>query len=200
MKFLKNLFKRKVQRKQIYSFQGHTFEVLNPATMPKVRQSSFFMGEYERDWGMTKSDLLAYDDIIVREAGFPKSWGTKDDLIADLTDKLAKISSLADTRRLLIQEDFQYKPFLKAACHIILMDDEPVDRIDWDIYREKLRLCMQHQELEGFFLSVIRAFQTSTEHSFDISKMWAYYPAKHVQHTEKRVLKEIGSTIWSDGG
>lgn len=196
---LKKTFGTKSTTKEYALIGGHRFVVLDPITMPKIRQAAIFIGEYERDWGMTKNDLLAYDDVMVKETEFPTDWAGKDDLIAQLTDKLKRLYQLADTRRLLIQEDFQYKPFLKAACHMILMDDEPADKIDNTYMQQKLALCQSNEDVQLFFLRVIRAFVQNTLPSFDITKMWEYYPPQHLLPTEKRVLKEIQQTIYSDG-
>ena len=102
---------------------------------------------------------------------------------------------MVDARRLLIQEDFQYKPFLKAACHIILLDDEKPEKIDGEIYSKKLALCEAHEEIEVFFLRVIRTFQNATTGLSDTSETLTFLPAKHLKPTERTVLGKINQTI-----
>lgn len=195
-KLLKRFFNRtpKPVTTESVNIAGHKFRVLDPLKMPKIRQAALYLGEYERDWGMTKSDLLAYDDVIARETTYPKDWVNKDTLIYELTEKLKRIYNLVDARRLLIQEDFQYKPFLKAACHIVLIDDENPEKIDGELYSKKMALCEAHEEIEVFFLRVIRTFQSSTMGSSDISETLTFLPAKHLKPTERNVLKKIEQT------
>jgi len=198
---MKELFRRILGTKpkapvtEYTTIAGHKFRVLDPLKMPKIRQAALYIGEYERDWGMTKADLLAYDDVIARETEFPNDWVNKDSLIHDLTEKLKIIYNLVDARRLLIQEDFQYKPFLKAACHIILLDDEKPEKIDGEIYSKKLALCEAHEEIEVFFLRVIRTFQNATTGLSDTSETLTFLPAKHLKPTERTVLGKINQTI-----
>jgi hypothetical protein len=197
---IKSWFKKpKAEVVEMAVIAGHTFQVLDPIKMPKIRQASIFLAEYERDWGMTKEDLLNYDDLLCKITEFPKGWASEQDLVSQITEKLKKLYNLIDTRRLLIQEDFQYKPFLKAACNMIIIDDEDVNKIDPVYIQKKLSLCESNEEVMLFFLRIIRAFQQSTVTIFDISKMWEFYPEKHLILTEKKVLKVIHTNIFSHG-
>ena len=191
-----NIFRKKENVTETIAIAGHLFTVLDPIKMPKIRQAAIYMGEHEREWGMTKEHLLAYDDVLIKETEFPDQWTNKEDLAAQLTEKLKRLYNLLDTRRLLIQEDFQYTPFLRAACHMILIDDEDQNNIDTSIMSKKLNLCRDNEEILVFFLRVIRAFQQSTVSSFDISKMWEFLPASHLKSTESKALKQINTTIF----
>lgn len=178
---------------------GHTFKVLDPFTMPVIRQAAYQLTEYERGWGMEKQDLLAYIDILIKETDAPTSFMSDGDLSAQLTNKMKRIYNLLDAQRLLIQEDYQYKPFLKAACHLILLDDENPEKIDQNIYQKKLLLCSQSEDIEGFFLRIIRTFQQGTVMLSDTLEKSEFLPKDHMKLTEKRVLQKIASTIYKSG-
>lgn len=197
---IKSLFKPKeTPVLETKTIGGHIFRVLDPIKMPKIRQAAIYMGEYERDWGMTKQHLLAYDDILVKETDFPTDWANKDDLTAQLTNKLKKLYDLINTRRLLIQEDFQYTPFLKAACYMILIDDENPNAIDPVHNNKKLALCQSNEEILIFFLRVIRAFQQNTLYSSGTLETSEFLPGKHLLPTEKKVLRQINTTPFLNG-
>lgn len=197
IEIIKSFFRKKDELRQgSIEIAGHKFTVLNPLKMPKTRQAAIYLGEYEREWGMTKKDLLAYDDLLAEKASFPENWKDDKDLVHQLSEKIKLLYNLIDTRRLLVQEDFQYKPFLKAAGHMILLDDENPDKIDNAYYSKKMKLCQESDEVLIFFLTTIRTFQQSMLSSFDISKLSAFYPPDHLSITEKKVLGAIQSTIF----
>lgn len=194
------LFKKKAKYETGHTtIAGHRFTVLDPMTMPKIRQAAIFMGEYEKDWGMTKADILAYDDVLIKQTDFPKAWNTKDDLIAQLTDKLKGLYELLHTRRILIQEDFQYKPFLKVAAHAILLDDEKSEEIDKDTYQKKLELCNVNEEVLAFFLRVSAALASNTPMSLDTLLTLELSTPEHILNTEKQVLSKIHSNPYEIG-
>lgn len=197
---IKSLFKTKAKQQTIELFKiaGHEFRVLDPKTMSNVRKTRFFFEEYSREWGMTKQDILDFDGIILKETQAPAS-KTIHDQNAELLNKLARINTLISIRSAMIQEDYQYKPFLRSACAIVLMDDESENDISNEVEAEKLKLCSQYPELEAFFLRVCRTFQLSTTDSQDISKIWEWYPSTQQKVMENKVLKEINTTIYQSG-
>jgi hypothetical protein len=197
-KLLSKFRKPKPQTTELFKAAGHTFRILNPTTMSNVRKTRFFFEEYAREWGMTKQDILDFDGIILKECEAPASRSIHD-LNSDLTNKLARIKTLVSIRSAMIIEDYQYKPFLRSACSIILMDDEDENKIDNQIVMEKLRLCSQYPEIEAFFLRACRTFQLSTKDSQDISKIWEWLPSTEHRIMENIVLKEIGQTVYSSG-
>jgi hypothetical protein len=204
LRWLKGKFLQKggapvAEKSLVQVVAGHTFRVLDPMTMPKVRQAALFVGEYEREWGMSKTDLLAYDDILIKETAFPTVWANKDELIAELTDKVKRLYNLIDTRRVLIQEDFQYKPFLKAACHIILCEGEDAAKVEREFYDRKLELCEHSEDIMLFFLNVIMLFQKNIVISLDTLATSKFLPPMHILPTEKRVLREINTTPYLHG-
>lgn len=191
-------FRKQTPTIELFKCGCHTFRVLDPKTMSNVRKTRFFFEEYAREWGMTKEDILDFDGVILKECEAPASRSIHD-LNADLTNKLARIKTLVSIRSAMIKEDYQYKPFLRSACSIILMDDEPENYISNEIVSEKLRLCSQYPEIEAFFLRVCRTFQLSTKDSPDISKIWEWLPSTELLTMENIVLKEIQQTVYSNG-
>ncbi len=202
MSIFKNLFSRIEKSKptttELFKCAGHTFKVLQPTTMSNVRQVKFFYEEYVREWGMTKQDLLDFAGVILKETEAPASRSIHD-LNADLTNKLARIKTLVSIQSAMIKEDYQYKPFLSAACVIILLDDEDENVLDQEYQTKKLKLCQDYPEIECFFLRIIRAFQLSTVGSSDMSKIWEWCPSKEQKVMENTILKEIHTTIYEIG-
>jgi hypothetical protein len=197
---LKAIFRKKSEPEIIEIFRagGHTFKVLSPAKMSKVRQTRFFFEEYSREWGMTKEDILDFDGVILAETEAPVSRSLHD-LNADLLNKLARIKTMVSLRSAMIKEDHQYKPFLKSAAVIILMDDEDEFVLSPEIEIQKMKLCRDYPEIEAFFLRVIRIFQLGTKDSQDILKIWEWLPSTEIKVMENIVLKEINSTIYGNG-
>jgi hypothetical protein len=118
---------------------------------------------------------------------------------ADLLNKLARVKTLVTLRSAMISEDFQYKPFLKAACIIILVEDENEHVLHEQTQNFKLKLCRDNPEIEAFFLRTIRTFQLSITGSSDMHKIWDWLPSKEQAATENLILKEIGTTIYETG-
>ena len=195
----RNLFaKPNPQTTELFKCAGHTFRVLKPTTMSNVRKVKFFYEEYSREWGMTKTDLLDFAGVILKETEAPASRSIHD-LNADLTNKLARIKTLVSIQSAMIKEDFQYKPFLNAACVIILIDDEDEHVLSQDYQVQKLKLCRDYPEVEAFFLRTIRVFQLNITDSQATSKIWEWLPSEQIKVMENMVLKEINSTIYENG-
>jgi hypothetical protein len=195
-KILQYFAKKKEKVNEYFTFAGHSFKVLDPVSMPNIRQTAIFVSDYEREWGMNKADFLTYDKIMLSRSEFPSNWIDDQDLVYQLETKLREVTNLIETRMFLIQEDFQYKPMLKNACHIILIDDEKADVIDNATYSKKLELCQKHPEIELFFLRISMNFMLTLNGTANTSEMWEFYPSKAVKLTESKVYKEINLTIY----
>lgn len=197
---IRNLFKKKELTphviEEVFTYAGHEFRVLDPVSMPKVRSNALVMGDYDFRWSMEKEDIIAYDDMVLKEAAFPKSWSSKDDLIAQMEEKLRDISALIDMRKTVLSADYNVKPFLKAASHIVLIDDEKPEALTGKHYDLKMELCQRHPEVEAFFLRIGKAFCLKMSGSLDISKLWESYPAKATVVMESKVLSKIGKRIY----
>lgn len=193
--------KKKAEYKidDVFTFAGHEFRVLDPVTMPKLRQHAVSMSDYEREWGIYKEDILAYQNVIIKETTFPDKWMGKDDLIKQLEEKLRSVNDLAETLVFSITQDYQYRPYVKTACHMILIDDEVAETMEGKYYDKKLELCQRHSEVEAFFLKIMKTFTINMATTTDISKMWESYPAKEVRIMESKLLSKIGKTIYSPG-
>ncbi len=203
MKIL-NIIKRKKKNPQIkinekVRIAGHLFSVLDPMQMNNIRATRFMLEEYEREWGMTKNDLLAIDDFLLSETKFPEKAANLGELNAALADKLKRIYAIVAQRQAVLKEDYQYKPFLQAASIIILLDDEPEDSIIQKYQAKKMELCQMHPEIEAFFLRVIRVFQLNITNSSDMSKISTWYPSIKLKHTENNLLKKINTNIYEIG-
>lgn len=188
-----NLFKKKrpyVKGKT--RIMGHDFTVLDPITMPKVRQAAYHLGEYEKGWGITKENLVLAMAELRKETDYPSSWVSNDDLISQLSDKLSDMKSIIDMMSLVIQQDYQYDPIIKSACNIILLDDENPEVIDPAIQQEKLALCAKHDEIMVFFLIVERNSNLTIEDIFNTYQTSGQltYPRKE-RMMESRLLSMI---------
>ena len=140
---------------------------------------------------MEKDDIIKFDNVMIEQTSFPEEWKNKDALIALLTEKLNAVNKLAEVRKALIEEDFQYKPFLKAACIMILINDEDPERINMEMNQEKLAMCEKHEDVELFFLRVIRASHLNMQGLSDTSETWDWYPKDHLKSMESLVYQKI---------
>ena len=133
---IKNIFKKKPDYiKGNHTILGHKFTLLDPMMMPKVRQAAYHLNEYEKGWGITKENLILTFEELKRQTAFPSSWHGNDDLVSQLTDQNKETSAIIDMLLLVIKQDYQYDPFIKSACNIILLDDEKPDIIDPEIQK-----------------------------------------------------------------
>lgn len=177
----------------------HLFQVLDPVKMSNIRKTKFMLDSYTRDWGMTKEDIFDFDSLILRESSFPTEANSISELNSQLSEKLKRIYTLVATRQAVIKEDYQYKPFIKAACTIILIDDEKENKIEKKYIDLKLQLCKENPEIEAFFLRAIMTFQLSIINSPDISKVSDWLPSAQLKVMESSLYKEINTTIYQIG-
>lgn len=192
---IKRLLKRWIKDpsiKEEVQLCGHTFRVLDPFTMPKVRQAAYHLNEYEKGWGITKENLILTFKALREDTSFPKSYISNEDLTAQLTDKLRDITGLIDMVLMVIEQDYQFDPFIKSACNIILLDDEKADEIDQEYQRKKLALCNQYEEIMVFFLVVERHSMANIETSYAtlMTSEPLIYPEVE-KKKEKRFLSRI---------
>lgn len=197
IKRVKALFNRP-KTIEVFEFGGHIFRMVDAVSMPKIRQANYIMGEYEREWGITRENILMFSNEVIKETQFPKEWDSDKDLIKKLVDKLNDIRQLQESLFQTVQEDFQYAPFLKAANHIILIDDENPKKIEPKYYDLKMQMCKDHPEVLIFFCRAIRILHLNIQDTSSMRKAWEYYPAPHLQITENRFLNKIGKNIYSD--
>lgn len=177
---------------------GHTFMVLDPVKMSNVRKAKFFLESYERDLGMTKDDLLKFDDFIISQTKFPTDIGSLNELNADLVERMKKIYAVIQQRQAVISQDYQYKPFLKAASIIILIDDEQENKIEKKYIDLKLQLCKENDEVEAFFLSTIMTFQLNIINSSITSKTSNLLSLKDQKNLEVQLYSTINGTLYND--
>lgn len=190
---IKNIFKKKPDYiKGHHTILGHKFTILDPMMMPKVRQAAYHLNEYEKGWGITKENLILTFEELKRQTSFPSSWHGNDDLVSQLTDQNKEMSAIIDMLLLVIKQDYQYDPFIKSACNIILLDDEKPDVIDPEIQKRKLELCAKHQDIMVFFLVMERNSQKTIIDTFSILTTLEQSPYPKTQMmTEKRLLSLI---------
>lgn len=194
-----NIFKRKAKSDtEVVRMAGHAFRVLNPVQMSNVRKVRLFYEDYAREWGMTKADILEFDKQVLKETEFPEA-GTVDSLNAKLTDKLKRIYTLVSLRSAMISEDYQYKPMLKAAATIILIDDEDENKPEDKWLTLKMQLCRDNSEVEGFFLQVGMTFQLSMRNSANTSEAWEWLDNPQKKNMEKNLLGQLKTSIYSIG-
>ena len=199
--FFKSMFNRKNKEitKEVIRMAGHTWTVIDPVKMSNTRKVKLFWEDYDRDWGFTKNDHLTYDEMVIDLCKSPKVAANLSEFNAELIDKLANIKTVMEQKVAVVKQDYQYKPMLKAACVIVLMDDEDETKIDADIFNQKLKLCQDNPELEAFFLRSMRALKDSMQGSFDISKVSTWLPSEQLKVMEKNCLKRINTTIYEIG-
>lgn len=197
---IREIFKRKKVAEIVEQniIAGHKFTVLDPVKMTNVRKAKFFLESYERDLGMTKDDLLKFDDFILSQTKFPTDIGSLNELNADLVERMKKIYAVIQQRQAVIAQDYQYKPFLKAASIIILIDDEDENEISNKYQGQKMQLCKENDDVEAFFLRVIMTFQLNIVSSSTTSKTSSLLSLKDQKTTETSLYNTINTTIYDN--
>lgn len=191
---LKKLFKKeKAPITESIEINGYRFKVLEPTKMPNIRRVRLFLEEYQRDWGISKDDLLSFLKFAIIESKI------NDTSPNALAAKIQNIYSVLTTLEAVIKEDYQYKPYLKAASIMILLENEDPNKLDAKIIKQKLQLCESDPEIEAFFLTTIRAFQLSIQKQLDMSVLTSWLPSKNLKHMESHLYKWINSTIYETG-
>jgi hypothetical protein len=177
---------------------GNRFSVIDPTKLPNIRRIPFFLEAYKREWGIDKNDLLAFLEFMKRETQFPEV-SSLEKMNALLAEKLKHNYSLLSVIESILREDYQYKPYLKAASFLILLDGEDPNKIDPVYTKRKMDLCQSNQDIEAFFLTTIFCFQASTKSLSDMSRVSSWYPSKNLKLMENSMYKKIGTTIYGIG-
>ena len=176
---------------------GHKFTVLNPykSDFLMTKRHDFFMMEYAREWGIEKFDLQKFLSMLVTNLEF--SDGETPNLNTCL-NKMGDAKTIATNLYYTIEGDYQYKPYLKSACIIILLGDEKPDDPYEKYLEEKLKLCELHSEIEGFFLANIKILEFSLKNRGKSIPDWDYFlPKKGEANLEKSTLRMIQSSPYS---
>lgn len=163
-------------------YADHKFKVINPSELSKARQLAIARGEYERQWGIDKKDLLTFLHYVSEKSDSPKV-----------------TYHIAETLIKLIQEDHQYMPFLRAACFMIVLDDEDPKKIDYRANEKKIELCLNSNEVLSFFLSNIYAFTTNMEASSIISRVSELLGEAWRLDMEKVIYSQLAEIRVSNG-
>jgi hypothetical protein len=184
---------------QEVELMGHNFTVLDPYDMPKSRQLAFHLLQHDVAWGLSKNDLTDFIRLMAKELNFPKEFETKEDLVSLQREQIEKVKSFLGDMEWLIQKDYQFKPYLKAGCLLILMDDEDPHIIDKKINLEKMKLCKESEDVEFFFISTIGNLLLSTTNSSPTFQELDLSSLKAQKITERKIYQEKRSTIYSNG-
>ena len=177
---------------------GVKFRVLDPVSMPMVRRVELFGQTYEREWGITKRDLLLFTNTMEKMATF-NAVPTIDGLNSDMANKMANQRALLQSFQATINGDFQFKPYLKTACAVILIEGEDENKIDGEFMTKKLNLCRQYPEIEAFFLDFTFSFLAIMNGTISSSKPLDWYNLAARKRTESNFLSMIGSSLYEIG-
>ena len=172
--FLRKLKKETQPILSELEYAGHKLKLINPTNLSKARQLAIARGEYEREWGISKVDLLSFLHHISEQSENSKvTYHTSENLIS------------------LVQEDFQYMPFLRAACYMVLLDDENPKKIDHKANEKKISLCLESDDVMSFFLCNILAFTKNTDSSQIITEVSELLAEKWRLDTEKVIYSQL---------
>lgn len=197
-----DIFKKKNKAAEvieIVNIDGHNFKVLDPVKMPTLRRTRFFTQEYKNDWGLSKEELKAFLQFVINDSKIPTA-ATIGELNAELLEQNKRLFTIISTLESILNEDYQFKPLLRSASIIILLEDEDPNIVDQKIINEKLRLCQQSSKIEAFFLTTIMTFITSLQSTQDMSKPSDWLKgAKAQKNMESSLYSMINSTIYETG-
>lgn len=188
-----------VKKSHDFEFAGHKFTFIDPndSSYLMLKRNDFFLMEYEREWGLIKEDLIKLLTRSVNECEFSEDIDVN---LAKALNKLQDVKTILTMMVFLIQQDYQYKPFLKSAAIVILIDDEKPEDDYMDTLNLKLELCEKHSEIEGFFLGTIKILHDKLMRRTDTTKTSeSSIQNPQVKHTEKALLSMIRSSPYQNG-
>lgn len=179
-----------------FQFAGHTFKVINPFSNKFLltTRNRYFTDMYEIEMGFLKEDLLAFMKAGIGVSEYPTEYSNDKELIKILSDKLADVKTLMTQVYLVGKEQYQYKPFLKSAAILIMMDEEKPSDDYMMTLDKKMELCERYPEIEGFFLTVSNILIYRLRNKDDIIKHLEYLEAT------KRGQKIAEKTLYSIAG
>ncbi len=177
---------------------GFKFRVLDPVSMPMVRRAELFGATYEREWGITKADLLLFKSAMEKQCQFSPA-ASMSVLNVDMANKFGTQTALLQQFEAVVTGDYQIKPFLKSACIVILMDGEDEYKIESNWTKKKLELCRDFPEVEAFFLDIIYVLSRTMESTPDSQKTLDLSVMAAKKRTESAFLSAIGSSLYEIG-
>lgn len=206
IKLLERLFGKKKSLKEHaldiatdkFEFAGHTFKYVNPYSQDFImsRRNEFFLMEFERSRGITDQDLIKFITATVNKIEEPTGHKTLGELYESNKQKLQDIKIMMTQLYFLMENEIRYKPLLKSACIVILIDDEKPDDDFTRYMNKKLELCEKHPEIRSFFLAVFIALTKRFKNNQDIIKRLESLEEVNRLKTEEVLLKMINSTLY----
>ena len=176
---------------------GHKFRLINPFSNDFVlsKRNQYFTVQHELEWGIMKEDIQKFLATSVNICERKDAFDDLSEQIAVLENKLADVKTMMTQLFLIIKEDYQFKPFLRSAAVIVLMDDEKPEDDYMLTLDKKMDLCAKHPEIESFFLSAIVILHYRLRNREEISKRLEYL--KETMRGQKKQERTLYSLIRS---
>lgn len=182
-----NFFKRKKTRNHlelVFKYRGHKFySFKNVAQIPVQRTETVFYRLEEVKLGVTKADNLAFMDLM--------SQMVTTDYVGDQRSLIALIDYFDN----LLKQDFNIKPIMHVGTAVVLIDDEPENKLTERHQYLKGELIKQSDKVRDFFLKQGMDLCLTFNKEWNPTEVWEIIQSNLQNPTEATFLKKVGSSI-----
>ena len=158
-----------------FEINGNKYTVLEPSEMNVLRNNALAFSIESLKWRVDPRDLDAFIVEILKDINASK-----------IDQAKFKLQYLQELRKL----DIAYNPTIDAVCHFVLLNDEPIDKIESEYYIKKKLLVEKDDQIRDFFLSLGIAFLKGTKIISDTFKESDYLKALKIAKANEDYLKE----------
>jgi hypothetical protein len=156
----------------------YEFEQLDNA--PAVRIESFLSRSHEiNDLGMKRSDLKAFCKTI-------KEYGNE--------GRFMDVQQLNGYFEYLLDQPHNAMPTVYVVSSLLLINDEPVDKMQAEFDYQKQELAKSDEELLTFFFRILDKYDKASQTSSDSGLLLDFMkelPTRHQRQVEQIFLKSI---------
>jgi hypothetical protein len=139
---IKNIFTKREREGLVLSLEkdgNRYYTFADPVAMPNIRHEQVFARIHQVELGITKPHLLAFVKTL-------EDAGNKGDI--------GSMMMLNNYFKELINQPINVTPMLYLSMPLIILNDEPVDKVLESYEAKKLELQKGDDEVSGFFLAL----------------------------------------------
>jgi hypothetical protein len=157
---IKNLFTKKEREGLVLSLEkggNRYYTFADPVAMPNIRHEQVFARIHQVELGITKPHLLAFVKTL-------EDAGSK--------GELGNVMMLNNYFKSLIEQPINVTPMLYLSLPLIILNDEPVDKVLDSYEAKKLELQKGDDEVRGFFLGISIITLKSWDQKIESTEVW----------------------------
>lgn len=160
---------------ETFHLNGNKYTVLEPNEMNVLRNNALAYSIEAMKWRVDPRDLDAFLVEIMKDLNTNK-----------IDQAKFKLQYLQELRKL----DVTYNPTIDAVCHFVLLNNEPIDKIESEYYIKKKLIAEKDEQVRDFFLSVGIAFLSATKIISNTYSELDYLKAIKIAKANEDYLKE----------